>query len=99
MFLDVPSFDFTNSEPLGGGDALAFFGAVWQFGGMSNQPPTPELLAELEKQALAFIAGMQALGRFTHANSPEYREVLKKTQAAKEAYEAAAAQIPDAPNP
>jgi hypothetical protein len=60
---------------------------------MSNQPPTPELLAEIEKQCLAFIAGMQALGQFKHADNPEYRAVLEKTNAAKEAYEAAVAQI------
>jgi hypothetical protein len=59
---------------------------------MSNQPPTPELLAELEKQSLAFIAGMQALAQFTHANSPEYQAVWEKTRAAKEAYEAALSQ-------
>jgi hypothetical protein len=75
--------------------ALAFLGSGWQFGEMSNpQPPTPELLAELEKQALAFVAGMQSLAQFKRANSPEYREAWAKTTAAKVAYEAAAAQIP-----
>lgn len=76
--------------------SLAFFSSGWQFAEMSTlQKPTPELLAELEKQALAFIAGMQALAQFKRANSPEYREAWAKTTAAKAAYEAAAAQLPD----
>lgn len=59
------------------------------------QKPTPELLAELEKQAYAFIAGMQELAQFkTGANSPEYREVSERTTAAKKAFEEAEAKLP-----
>ena len=58
------------------------------------QKPTPELLAELDKQVHAFIAGMQELAQFkTGANSPEYREVSARTTAAKKAFEAAEAQL------
>jgi hypothetical protein len=62
---------------------------------MSNTPPTPELLAELKKHALAFNAGMQALEQLREAGGPAWWEAWEKTKAAKEAYEAAAAQIPD----
>ena len=59
------------------------------------QKPTPELLAELDKQVHAFIAGMQELAQFKGgANTPEYREIWAKTTTAKKAFEAAEAQLP-----
>ena len=74
-------------------------GAGWQFVEMSTpQPPTPELLAELEKQDLAFTAGIRALAQLREAddpaNDPAWWEAWEKTKAANVAYEAAAAKIP-----
>lgn len=74
-------------------------GAGWQFVEMSTpQPPTPELLAELEKQDLAFTAGIRALAQLREADDPAndqaWWEVWEKTKAANVAYETAAAQIP-----
>lgn len=54
-----------------------------------------ELVAELEKQATACIAGMQALtalGPLPKASSPEYQEIWARVLEARAAYDAAMAQ-------
>jgi hypothetical protein len=59
-----------------------------------STPQKAELIAEIEKQTRAFNAGMQALVRLRESeDDAAWREAWEKTKAAKEAYDAAVAQI------